>query len=74
MHGNVWEWVQDWYTQDYYRSSIVNDPQGPKSGQKRVLRGGSWHNDERVIRSAVRSFDAPNYRHDFIGFRLVLSN
>lgn len=40
MHGNAWEWVADWYDDDYYASSPVNDPPGPVSGRVRVRRGG----------------------------------
>src|SRR5579859_6278662 len=49
--GNVWEWVNDWYDQNYYQSSPSQDPPGPASGNERILRGGSWGDyprDDRV--------------------------
>jgi len=42
MHGNVWEWCQDWMTTDYYAASPEDNPGGPSSGSGRVCRGGSW--------------------------------
>ncbi len=71
MHGNVWEWVQDWY--DVYTSEAVSDPTGPISGSMRVVRGGAFGGSPGVCRSAVHSSLSPDYRNDFIGFRLVLS-
>ena len=44
MTGNVWEWCQDWFDSNYYANSPQNNPQGPSSGDYRVLRGGSWGN------------------------------
>ena len=42
MGGNVSEWGQDWFAHDYYTHSLVKNPQGPETGESRVLRGGSW--------------------------------
>ena len=69
MHGNVWEWVQDWYGD--YPSGSVTDPTGPSSGSYRVGRGGSWFHFARVCRSANRSGLPPGYRLYHLGFRLA---
>jgi len=69
MHGNVREWCQDWYGD--YQSQPVIDPQGPKTGAARVLRGGSWFNFGRSCRSACRYYSDPSDRLGFIGFRLA---
>jgi formylglycine-generating enzyme len=70
MHGNVWEWCQDWHG-DYSKDSAV-DPVGLPSGTDRVLRGGSWADDGGCTRSALRGGDQPSFRNDDMGFRLVL--
>ena len=69
MHGNVWEWVSDWY--GVYPSGTVTDPTGPETVSIRILRGGSWINTAEGARSALRHFGAPGHRADDLGFRLV---
>jgi formylglycine-generating enzyme required for sulfatase activity len=71
MHGNVWEWVQDYYDARYYTPAAVSDPKGPASGQYRVLRGGSCFTDARRTRVSVRSFVGIPISPDFFGFRCV---
>ncbi|MFI0398064.1 MAG: SUMF1/EgtB/PvdO family nonheme iron enzyme [Thiolinea sp.] len=69
--GNVWEWVQDWYGSDYYRSSPASAPQGRSSGTDRVLRGGSWGSTPRYVRSANRISNSPDFRDNLAGFRVA---
>jgi formylglycine-generating enzyme required for sulfatase activity len=56
MHGNVWEWVADWYDSGYYAVSPLNNPPGPASGTCKVLRGGSWYGITGDLRSAFRPY------------------
>ena len=69
MHGNVFEWVQDWYGS--YPDGDVTDPGGPSSGSSRGYRGGAWDYGMRFVRSAYRSFADPTSRYAYLGFRLV---
>jgi formylglycine-generating enzyme required for sulfatase activity len=74
MAGNVWEWVNDWHDENYYSVSPGSNPPGPATGDHRVLRGGSWNNDDRNVRSANRNWDYPdNWNLNIYGFRCVRS-
>ena len=76
MHGNVWEWCNDFYKVDYYLESPEKDPRGPVSGEKKVLRGGCWNSNPDACRSAYRYNENPAYTdacfgYDIYGFRCV---
>jgi formylglycine-generating enzyme required for sulfatase activity len=71
MLGNVWEWVNDWYAQDYYQSSPAQDPTGPATGTERVLRGGSWIVDSKLLRVSDRYSVQPDARSEYFGLRCV---
>jgi formylglycine-generating enzyme required for sulfatase activity len=72
MVGNVWEWVSDWYSADYYGLGEARDPCGPSAGDIRVVRGGSWVNaDVSMLRSAYRHRVPPDTYAYSIGFRIV---
>jgi formylglycine-generating enzyme required for sulfatase activity len=71
MSGNVWEWVNDWYSSGYYASSPSTNPPGPTTGSTRVLRGGSWGNVTGDLRSSNRFFYPPGVANYDGGFRVA---
>ncbi len=72
MHGNVWEWCQDWHGD--YRTLNSVDPARPLTGVSGVFRGGGWGSVAGDCRSANRGWRWPDNRYNVVGFRLVLSN
>ncbi len=75
MHGNVWEWVEDVWHDSYEGApadgSAWTDGEGKQSSRDRVIRGGSWINDPRDLRSACRVRNEPDVRNDYLGFRVA---
>jgi len=71
MHGNVWERCQDWHDAQWYAKSPLENPQGPATASRTVVRGGGWHYFALHCRSAYRNNYVPNARTGNTGFRVV---
>jgi len=69
MAGNAYEWVQDWYGANYYETAPDRNPQGPTSGQFKVLRGGSWSDLPKYLLTYGRFKLPPETRNSYTGFR-----
>ena len=72
MHGNVWEWCNDFYDPSYYQKSPNADPPGPATGTFHVYRGGGWMNGPAGCRSSRRGGPSPFNRCNRLGFRVAL--
>ena len=72
MAGNAAEWVNDWYDREYYLTSPDTDPSGPKSGEKRVIRGGSWADLPTALRVTARFSAEPEFEDRTVGFRCAM--
>ena len=74
MSGNVSEWVADFHGKHYYKISAIKNPGGPGIGFKRVVRGGSWADDETELTVTRRSTREPSERRNDLGFRIVVGD
>lgn len=71
MNGNVWEWVSDWFGEDYYKHAPRRDPAGPETGISKVFRGGGWLSERTFLRASGRASLWPDRSYDLLGFRVA---
>jgi len=74
MHGNVWQWVSDYYAEDYYARSPVDDPKGPPPARQHVRRGGGWATWSFYCRASFRNYNTPQSRYFNLGFRVAMDD
>ena len=72
MHGNVWEWVVDWFAPHPKAEQLV-DPTGPPEGKHRVFKGGGWYHEAKFSQSTTRFMMDPGVSINYVGLRLVLA-
>ncbi|NME69425.1 formylglycine-generating enzyme family protein [Flammeovirga aprica] len=73
LQGNVWEWVNDWYSETSYKQAMQSNPQGIQNGTDKVYRGGSFMSEVLFCRPAYRNFDKPDVKMNFLGLRIARS-
>ncbi len=73
LAGNVWEWVNDWHDESYYRTSPAENPPGPLKGLRKSVRGGSWYNNVWYTQPGMRFQLAPHVKLNSLGFRCARS-
>lgn len=70
--GNVWEWVADYFSTNYYGTVTRSNPTGPTSGTELVIRGGGWNNNSENVRIVQRASVKPGVGLDTLGFRCAV--
>jgi formylglycine-generating enzyme required for sulfatase activity len=75
MHGNVWEWCQDWHLADFYKTAAPADPvcAEQRGAWGRVIRGGAYRDDAPIGRAADREWESPDSVAKYVGFRIILA-